>query len=305
MGTPWPDRSQEPVQQRRSESGSFLWLPLFCLSSCNRALPKKIIMKILYASTTPSGPWRNLHEESGEPNCEHIGRSGRRSVIVYRRFSTGRRMRCGEWDPTRLSQVISNLVGNAITYGDPKAPIRVLVLPAEEIGDDASNLIASLLTIGRVHSFYERNMSRRYARRFLLGVWFVFLAAFIASAILRPDLLGGGVHASISIPLYGAIAYLVLGSLRGFTFVPSTHLLLVAIPFFPPAQLFLLTLVGIAVSSTLPMETATNIDRWLWSQAHRPSRTSRYPESPLRTNGAQSESEPERIRNRCASRVIR
>ena len=33
----------------------------------------------------------------------------------------------GEWDPARMSQTISNLVGNAITYGDREAPVRVCV----------------------------------------------------------------------------------------------------------------------------------------------------------------------------------
>jgi len=33
----------------------------------------------------------------------------------------------GRWDPGRMGQVISNLVGNAITYGDPNTPVRVSV----------------------------------------------------------------------------------------------------------------------------------------------------------------------------------
>ena len=33
----------------------------------------------------------------------------------------------GEWDPDRLEQVVSNLVSNALTYGDPSQPVRVEV----------------------------------------------------------------------------------------------------------------------------------------------------------------------------------
>src|SRR6185369_8102167 len=33
----------------------------------------------------------------------------------------------GEWDHDRLGQVISNLAGNAVKYGEPGAPIDVLV----------------------------------------------------------------------------------------------------------------------------------------------------------------------------------
>jgi len=39
----------------------------------------------------------------------------------------------GEWDPARLSQIVSNLVNNGITYGDPQTPVRVLV---DGTGDD-------------------------------------------------------------------------------------------------------------------------------------------------------------------------
>src|SRR6185295_10978783 len=44
--------------------------------------------------------------------------------------------------------------------------------------------------------------------------------------------------------------YLLLGSIRGLSFVPSAGLMLLALPFFPPMHLFALTLLGILISST-------------------------------------------------------
>jgi len=49
--------------------------------------------------------------------------------------------------------------------------------------------------------------------------------------------------------LVGGTAYLILGCIRGFTLIPSTSLILLAIAFFPPGPLFVLTLAGILVSS--------------------------------------------------------
>ena len=48
-----------------------------------------------------------------------------------------------------------------------------------------------------------------------------------------------------------SVIYVVLGSLRAFTLVPATFLLLVAMPFFPPFLLLMLTLPGIAISSSI------------------------------------------------------
>ena len=48
-----------------------------------------------------------------------------------------------------------------------------------------------------------------------------------------------------------SLLYVLLGSLRALTLVPATFLLLIAMPFFPPTLLILLTLPGIAISSSI------------------------------------------------------
>lgn len=48
----------------------------------------------------------------------------------------------GEWDVDRLSQVFSNLVGNAISYGRPDAPIRV------DLVDDGASVTGEVVSTG-------------------------------------------------------------------------------------------------------------------------------------------------------------
>jgi signal transduction histidine kinase len=50
----------------------------------------------------------------------------------------------GSWDADRLSQVFSNLMGNAITYGDPTQPIQVTV------GDDQGDVVIEVSNAGPV-----------------------------------------------------------------------------------------------------------------------------------------------------------
>lgn len=51
-------------------------------------------------------------------------------------------------------------------------------------------------------------------------------------------------------PYLAPTLLVVLGAVRGFTLVPSTALVLIALPFVPPTPLLLATVTGIAVSST-------------------------------------------------------
>jgi PAS domain S-box-containing protein len=39
----------------------------------------------------------------------------------------------GEWDPGRIAQLVSNLVGNALTHGDPCAPVRLSIEGEREV----------------------------------------------------------------------------------------------------------------------------------------------------------------------------
>ncbi len=51
--------------------------------------------------------------------------------------------------------------------------------------------------------------------------------------------------------ILGYLVYLLLGCARGFTLIPSTYLVLSGLLFFPPVPLFVLSLTGILVSSSI------------------------------------------------------
>jgi uncharacterized membrane protein YdjX (TVP38/TMEM64 family) len=84
----------------------------------------------------------------------------------------------------------------------------------------------------------------------LIGVTTQARGLITFRAMLREWLQGQFSHALAWGPaaLYGA--YILLGAVRGFTLVPSTTLVLAALPFMPPGPLLVCTLAGIMISST-------------------------------------------------------
>src|SRR4029079_8649749 len=87
----------------------------------------------------------------------------------------------------------------------------------------------------------------RYLR---LGGWLLFLVTFLYLYFFQSNLLTSELRGVMSASIVtGYVAYLMIGCIRGFTLIPSTSLVLLAIPIFPPLPLFALTLAGIVISS--------------------------------------------------------
>jgi uncharacterized membrane protein YdjX (TVP38/TMEM64 family) len=81
-------------------------------------------------------------------------------------------------------------------------------------------------------------------------LWLGFVAAFAflyywRASVWAPELRDAAEYSL----LLGYAIYLALGCIRGFTLIPASNLVLLAIPIFPPLPLLALTLAGILVSS--------------------------------------------------------
>jgi uncharacterized membrane protein YdjX (TVP38/TMEM64 family) len=85
----------------------------------------------------------------------------------------------------------------------------------------------------------------------LVALWIAVVAVGAFFFVFRRDALQQALAGASSVSFIAAAAlYLAFGALLGFTLIPSTTLVLVAVAFFPPWPLFALTLVGILISST-------------------------------------------------------
>lgn len=80
-----------------------------------------------------------------------------------------------------------------------------------------------------------------------IAVWLGFVAAF-ALLYYRYSSTNFTTAAATSVWLAYAV-YLSVAAVRGLALIPATSVVVLAIPLFPPVPLFLLTLVGIAISS--------------------------------------------------------
>ena len=87
-------------------------------------------------------------------------------------------------------------------------------------------------------------------RRVLGAVWLAGVAVAFYFILFHRELIASRLEAATTRSMVaGGLVYLLLGSLRGFTLIPATSLVLIGILFFPPWPLFAMTLAGILVSS--------------------------------------------------------
>jgi uncharacterized membrane protein YdjX (TVP38/TMEM64 family) len=94
--------------------------------------------------------------------------------------------------------------------------------------------------------------AHRRNRIILLGVWVLVVIATAWVFLFHREAVQRELQQAMSVSLFAAgFLYLLLSSLRGFTFMPAAPLLLLGIAFFPPVPLFILTLTGILISSAI------------------------------------------------------
>ncbi len=87
-------------------------------------------------------------------------------------------------------------------------------------------------------------------RVLLVTLWLVLIVGALYIWFARPDLVRRSLSDASSTSVFvGYALYLLLGSLRGFTLLPATTLVLAAMAFVAPVPLFVLTLAGILISS--------------------------------------------------------
>jgi uncharacterized membrane protein YdjX (TVP38/TMEM64 family) len=83
-----------------------------------------------------------------------------------------------------------------------------------------------------------------------ITLWIVVVVGALYLYFFRRDLVQRELEDALSVTsIAAAVVYLFLGSIRAFTLIPATFLVLAALPFFAPVPLFLLSLAGILISS--------------------------------------------------------
>lgn len=86
-----------------------------------------------------------------------------------------------------------------------------------------------------------------------MAAWLALVAVALSIYVFRRDLLVAGLEAMLAAEAspMAAIVYVIVGTLRVFTLVPATVLVVAGIPFFEPETLLALTLLVIATSSSI------------------------------------------------------
>ena len=97
-------------------------------------------------------------------------------------------------------------------------------------------------------------MNHKHHRTYLIvrTIWITVILIALYLYFFHKGFLEEEVSRIADLPLYIRYGtYLLLGCLRGFTLIPVTYLIILGLIFLPPMPLFILTLIGVVVSSTV------------------------------------------------------
>jgi len=86
-------------------------------------------------------------------------------------------------------------------------------------------------------------------RNTLLIIWLTILIVILYTYFFQHDFFQYYLKSIFAAGIIGYVFYFFLGCIRGFTLIPATYLTVFGLLFFPPIYLFILTLLGILISS--------------------------------------------------------
>src|SRR5437762_689044 len=84
----------------------------------------------------------------------------------------------------------------------------------------------------------------------IFWVWIVFIAAMLYFYFFKNELIRSKITQIMNFPVsWRYVIYLILGCVRGFTFIPVTYLIILGLLYLPAGPAYILTIAGVMVSS--------------------------------------------------------
>ena len=94
-----------------------------------------------------------------------------------------------------------------------------------------------------------QNKAIRYS---LFAMWLCIVGGALYLYFFEREFVQTQLRGALSTSMViASIVYILLGSFRAFTLVPATFLLVVALPFFPPLWLLVVTMIAVVISSSI------------------------------------------------------
>lgn len=87
-------------------------------------------------------------------------------------------------------------------------------------------------------------------KKYIISAWILLILSVLYLHFFHPAFFQSQLRSAFGLSIYfGYALFLILGSLRGFSLIPVTYLIVLGLLFFNPLPLFILTMIGILISS--------------------------------------------------------